>query len=156
MRLRTKRSTAGRPGSRGQSLAEFALVFPLFILLLAAMVDFGVGLYGYMTVSNAVRDGGRLGATACTALTCSNAVKARVTAASGGLVQAGDVSVSCTTAAGAAIGCTRSTTVPPDPQNGVVNGDSVTVTASYTYHMIWPLAFGTQIPLTSAVTFMTE
>ncbi len=156
LRLHRRRSSSHARASRGQSLVEFALVFPLFILLLAAMVDFGVGLYGYMTVTNAVRDGARLGATACTALSCTNAVKARVTAASNGLVQPGDVSVSCTTAAGGPIACTRSTTVPPDPQNGAINGDSVTVTASYTYHLIWPLAFGTQIPLTSAATFMAE
>ena len=45
-------AAAGRPGQRGQSLVEFALVFPLFILLLAGMIDFGLGLYSYMTINN--------------------------------------------------------------------------------------------------------
>ena len=73
-----RRSSARRHRSRGQSLVEFALVFPLFVLLLAAMVDFGVGLFSYMTVVNAVRDGARLGATDCSVLACTIPVEARV------------------------------------------------------------------------------
>jgi Flp pilus assembly protein TadG len=135
-------------------MVEFALVFPLFILLLAGMVDFGMGLYSYMTLVNATREGARLGTTACNALACTNAVTARVTAAASGLNPT--VTVACTTAAGASITCTKNTTIPPAAQNGVKNGDSVTVTSSYTYRMIWPVTFGTQIPLTSTVTFMVE
>ena len=30
------------------------------------------------------------------------------------------------------------------------------MTADYTYQMIWPVTFGTQIPMTSTVTFMAE
>lgn len=156
LKLDRKRSSARRHRSRGQSLVEFALVFPLFVLLLAGMVDFGTGLYSYMTVVNAARDGARLGATACDVLACTDAVKARVAASSGGLLRPADVSVSCTKAAGGGIACTKNTAIPPSPQNGVKNGDSVTVTASYTYNMIWPLAFGTPILLTSTVTFMVE
>jgi Flp pilus assembly protein TadG len=155
LKLNHRRTSAGRRRSRGQSLVEFALVFPLFILLLAAMIDFGIGLYSYMTVVNAARDGARLGATACSVVACGDPVKARVTAASGGLVRPVDVSVGCTRAGGGAVTCDRNTAAPP-AQNGAVNGDSVTVTARYTYHLIWPLAFGTQIPMTSTVTFMVE
>jgi Flp pilus assembly protein TadG len=152
-----KRSSARRHRSRGQSMVEFALVFPLFILLLAGMVDFGIGLYSYMTLVNATREGARLGATNCSVLTCTNAVKARVTAASRGLAQPGDVTVICTKAAGGVIPtCTKNTAIPPAAQNGVKNGDSVTVTSSYDYHMIWPLTFGTVIPMSSTVTYMAE
>ena len=35
-------------------------------------------------------------------------------------------------------------------------GDSVKVDVTYTYRMIWPLTFGTQIPMSSSVTFMLE
>ena len=150
-----RRSTASRHRSRGQSLVEFALVFPLFILLLAGMIDFGIGLYSYMTLVNATREGARLGATNCTVLACTDAVKARVTAASIGL-NPSPITVTCTTAAGAGIACSRNTAIPPSAPNGVKNGDSVTVTSSYTYRMVWPLAFGIQIPLTSTVTFMAE
>jgi Flp pilus assembly protein TadG len=150
----------GRPGARrrrspGQSLVEFALVLPIFILLLAAMLDFGIGLFSYMSVVNAVRDGGRLGATNCSVLACANPVAARVRAASGGLVQLGDVTVSCTKAAGGAVPCTRNTLQAPN-QDGVKNGDTVRVRAQYRYHMIWPLTFGTEILMTSTATFMAE
>jgi Flp pilus assembly protein TadG len=129
-------------------MVEFALVFPLFILLLAGMIDFGIGLYSYMTIINAARDGGRLGATNCHEAACSGAVTNRVTSAAAGLGPTVAVTCHSTNAdgtTGAVIACTVATT-----------GDGVTVTASYNYHMIWPLAFGTQIPMTSSVTFMIE
>ncbi len=132
------RPTTGRNRSRGQAMVEFALVFPLFILLLAGMIDFGMGLYSYMTIINAARDGARLGATNCHETACSGPVSSRVRAAASGLNPT--VGVACSTG-----DCTTATT-----------GDSVTVTASYTYHMIWPLTFGTGIPMASSVTFMIE
>jgi Flp pilus assembly protein TadG len=156
LNLRRRRSSTPGRRTAGQSLVEFALVFPLFILLVAGMVDFGLGLYNYMTVNNAVRDGARLGATACSALACTNAVKARVTAASNAMVSPSDVTVTCAKAGGGAVPCTRNTTIPPTAQNGAKTGDSVTVRAQFTYHMVWPIAFGTPITLTSSATYMTE
>ena len=163
LKLDRKRTSARRHRSRGQSMVEFALVFPLFILLLAGMVDFGIGLYSYMTLVNATREGARLGATNCTVLACTNAVTARVTAAASGL-NPNPIVVACKTSPyaksptppNATIACTKNTAIPPDAQNGVINGDSVTVTSTYTYHMIWPLTFGTVIPMTSTVTYMAE
>jgi hypothetical protein len=46
--------------SRGQALAEFALVLPLLVLLLMAIFDFGRLIYAYNTVSNAARAGARV------------------------------------------------------------------------------------------------
>jgi hypothetical protein len=46
--------------SRGQALAEFALVFPLFLLIVFGVVDFGRVVYAYNTLSNASRAGVRL------------------------------------------------------------------------------------------------
>lgn len=45
---------------RGQSLVEFALILPVFILLLLGIVDLGRGVFAYNTVSNAAREGARL------------------------------------------------------------------------------------------------
>jgi hypothetical protein len=47
-------------GHRGQGLAEFALVFPLFILLLMGMVDLGRAVYAYNSITNAAREAARL------------------------------------------------------------------------------------------------
>jgi Flp pilus assembly protein TadG len=49
------------PAQRGQSLVEFALVMmPLFIILLA-IVQFGFIFNSYVTITNASREGARLG-----------------------------------------------------------------------------------------------
>jgi Flp pilus assembly protein TadG len=45
---------------RGQSLVEFALVLPIFLLMLMGIVDAGRLIYTYNTVSNAARDGARV------------------------------------------------------------------------------------------------
>ena len=49
-----------RRGRSGQSLVEFALVFPIVILLFMAIFDFGRAIFAYNTVSNAARDGARV------------------------------------------------------------------------------------------------
>ena len=46
--------------SRGQSLVEFALVLPLFLLLFFAIVDMGRAVFVYNSVTNAAREGARL------------------------------------------------------------------------------------------------
>ena len=48
---------------RGQTLVEFALILPIFLLLLVGIFDFGRAIYAYNTVSNAAREGGRLAIT---------------------------------------------------------------------------------------------
>lgn len=44
---------------RGASLVEFALVLPLFLLLVGGMVDFGRAFYTQVTLTNAAREGAR-------------------------------------------------------------------------------------------------
>jgi PKD repeat protein len=43
--------------SRGQSLAEFALIAPILLLLLVIAIDFGRVFFSYIEVSNAAREG---------------------------------------------------------------------------------------------------
>jgi Flp pilus assembly protein TadG len=52
----------GRARSRGQSLVEFALVLPVFIFLLFALIDGGRLVYQNSVVSQAAREGARLAA----------------------------------------------------------------------------------------------
>ena len=42
-----------------QALVEFALLVPVLLLILLAIVDVGRAVYAYNTVSNAAREGGR-------------------------------------------------------------------------------------------------
>jgi Flp pilus assembly protein TadG len=44
----------------GQALVEFALVLPLFILLLLGIFDFGRAVYAWSTINNAAREGARI------------------------------------------------------------------------------------------------
>jgi Flp pilus assembly protein TadG len=47
---------------RGQSVVEFAMVLPLLLVVLFAIVDFGRIYQGHITLTNAAREGARLGA----------------------------------------------------------------------------------------------
>jgi Flp pilus assembly protein TadG len=49
-----------RAQARGQSLVEFALVIPVFLLLLIGVFDLGLGVFSYNSVTNAAREGARL------------------------------------------------------------------------------------------------
>jgi Flp pilus assembly protein TadG len=49
-----------RGTKRGQALVEFALVLPLFILLLVAIFDLGRAVFAYNTLTNAAREGARM------------------------------------------------------------------------------------------------
>jgi Flp pilus assembly protein TadG len=42
-------------------MVEFALILPILILLLFGILDFGRAIYGFNTISNASREGVRLG-----------------------------------------------------------------------------------------------
>jgi Flp pilus assembly protein TadG len=46
---------------RGQSLVEFALVLPIFLLLAVVIFDLGRGVYYYSAIHNAAREGARYG-----------------------------------------------------------------------------------------------
>jgi hypothetical protein len=43
-------------------MAEFVLVLPIFLILVFAIIDFGLGFHAWLTVTNSAREGARLGA----------------------------------------------------------------------------------------------
>lgn len=49
-----------RRPTRGQTLVEFALILPLFILVLMGIFDLGRAVYAFNTITNASREGVRL------------------------------------------------------------------------------------------------
>jgi len=57
MKKRSKTSISG------QTLVEFAFVLPILLLLMVAIIDFGIVFYSQMAVSNAAWEGARAGAT---------------------------------------------------------------------------------------------
>jgi Flp pilus assembly protein TadG len=46
---------------RGQSLTEFAIILPIFLLLVCGIFDFGRLMYAYMNMNNAAQETVRLG-----------------------------------------------------------------------------------------------
>ena len=58
------RVTDRRAGSRGQALVEFAIIVPIFMLLLFALLDFGRVIYAQQTITQDAREGARAGLVA--------------------------------------------------------------------------------------------
>lgn len=76
-------SSRHRKSRSGQSLAEFAIVFPIFMLLVGGIIQFGIIFWGLNTLNQVVRDTGRWAATQqdCTSagsvVTTANAIAAQ-------------------------------------------------------------------------------
>jgi Flp pilus assembly protein TadG len=49
-----------RPDRRGQSLVEFGLILPIFLLMVFGIVDFGRAVFAYSTLNNAAREAARV------------------------------------------------------------------------------------------------
>ncbi len=122
------------------------MVLPVFLLILAGILDFGLGLYSQMTIINASREGARLGVVEPGNV---SGIDARVKAMSTSLdLSKLNVAISCERPSGSAfVACST-----PSWQSG----DAVVVQVDYAYRMIWPLAMGTQLNLTSTVQMRIE
>lgn len=59
-----------RAGSRGQALVEFALVFPLFMLVLFGIIIIGLGVFFQQEIASAARDAARYAAVHTSTAVC--------------------------------------------------------------------------------------
>lgn len=59
------RRPSRKPGASGQSLVEFALVLPIFLLLLFGIIDGGRVVFAYNQMSQVTRDVARVASTGC-------------------------------------------------------------------------------------------
>lgn len=130
---------SSREQARGQALVEFAIILPVFFLLVAGMFDFGLGIYSDLTLVNAAREGARLGVIDPGNTT---AIEERVRAMASNLDASRlDIEVSCERVSGSGFtACTTPMWLP---------GDATRVTVRYDYTAFFPLLFGTEIPLSS-------
>jgi Flp pilus assembly protein TadG len=55
-----------RPQAEGQALVEFALVFPIFLVLLLATIEFAFALNAVLSANYSTRDASLIGAEAGT------------------------------------------------------------------------------------------
>ncbi|HEX2766835.1 MAG TPA: TadE/TadG family type IV pilus assembly protein [Candidatus Limnocylindria bacterium] len=60
-RLIRRSSRSGRERTRGQSLVEFALALPIFLLVIFGLIDLGRAVYVNNSLAEAARDGARYG-----------------------------------------------------------------------------------------------
>ncbi len=102
---------------KGQALVEFALLVPIFLLLVFTIVDFGMGFHAWITVTNGAREGARLGAVMATQQEIESRVYESVTLPD----EATKMTVTVTNAEG-------------EP------GESVVVQVDYDYDLITPLS----------------
>jgi Flp pilus assembly protein TadG len=124
---------------------EFALVLPIFLLILCGIMDFGFLLYSRMTVINAAREGARVATTMTEdAGQIPGVVQSQVSATANGLAVNTAV---CRVPKGGG-GC--------GGFGGAEAGDSVRVTVGYTHRAFFPLLFGTSVPMSSTVQMVLE
>jgi hypothetical protein len=131
--------------SAGQALAEFAIVAPIFFLLLMAIIEGGRFIFFYETLNNATRDGARYAIIHGANATCADGgptgpmppsvpapachdpsgddVREAVSRSAFGIVGAGDLSM-------------PDPTYDP-PNNG--RGSDVTVRVNFTYSTLLPM-----------------
>ena len=80
---------------RGQTMTEFAVVLPVLVLVLFAIMQFGIAFNNYLTLTDAVRAGARTGAVSRRAADPTSATVTRVRTAGGDLNQS-DLNVTVT------------------------------------------------------------
>lgn len=120
-----------RKHERGQSLVEFAVVFPVFMFMLAGVIQFGLIFLGQNTLNQIVRDGGRFAATAqpCDG-TQAGTIQTKMQSLGDGTVLAGKVV--------AAVPTWSATSCPSDATSDVW----VKVSATATVPIFFPLVPG--------------
>jgi len=70
-----------RDTDAGQSLVEFAMILPLMLVMLFGLVDFGRAFYTWLVITNAAREGARVGAVQQP----SGAINTRITESASGI-----------------------------------------------------------------------
>jgi Flp pilus assembly protein TadG len=136
MNKHRSRMTQRQVRSPGQALAEFALVAPIFFLVLFGIIEAGRFMFYYETLNNATREGARYAiVNGANSLTCSTG-------------PAAPDSTSCDPDGSDVVDRTRAAAfgIPPAavtvtptwmPDNG--RGSRVKVRAAYTYSSLIPL-----------------
>ena len=112
----------------GQAAFEFLLVLPILVLFFLIVIDFGIVMYEYVSVSNSVREGARFGAVNCSTGSCTaDQIKAKVVSRSGGIITStADVSVGW-----------NDVTVLASGNTNHDRGDAVAVKVSHKYDFLF-------------------
>jgi len=129
---------------RGAALVEMALVLPIVILLFLGMIDFGRAIFLYNNLTNAARDGARLGSTQTPTInttTITSTVETRIATYSGAAVSTGHVTVTPPTSLNSYAVTVQISGYPFSPITPLpmVNGMTLSVSASFRWESAPPL-----------------
>lgn len=109
-----------KKGQKGQATVEFALLLPIFLLLLLGIIEMGLIFKDYIAVSHGAKEGARRAALGNTDAEICQVVLDSLTISQPELVQ-----------------------VVIDPTEGSrERGSQATVTVTYPHHLIVPVPFG--------------
>ncbi|SDP26321.1 Flp pilus assembly protein TadG [Pedococcus dokdonensis] len=160
--------TTRRRSESGASAVEFALILPVFVLIIAAILDFGFIFAQQVQLNNAARDAARQAVVknlAGTAITCTETVsKARAgsqtvgisgaeTAKVGVRVERADTANSCYAPPS---GSVTSSTTPCTGAGSTPANNPLTVTLTYTSTAPLPLPYLNSKVLTAQGVFQCE
>ena len=114
---------------RSQSVVEFVLVLPIFLVLVMGIIDFGMGFGAYVQLRNAAREGARYAVV-------GNPAGSYPADCTGSQTQSviGHVCI-----AAKDLNLTDMQSVSVQYPNGQASGNSVVVRAQYSYQLITPL-----------------
>lgn len=153
MKLHRPRNSIEQDGRRGQSLAEFAIVFPILMLIVGGIIQFGVIFWGQNTLNQVVRDTGRWAATqtACTGAEAPVVATANSIAAQSSLVgySSGAFTSANTTVTWRTVG------VGPCPPRDNQDESWVKITINHTVPIFFPFVPGSG-QLSSSTEFRME
>lgn len=147
-------------GEGAQSLAEFALTLPLLLILVFGIIDFGLGLRAYISLSSGVREGARYAAVGNPAGTFTSGGSGECD----GSTQTTVVGKVCSNMKGLDLDDVQDVSVTYP--NGKIPGNSVVVSADYNYQYITPIkgivnvlsggSLGGSIPLSATTDMRLE
>jgi Flp pilus assembly protein TadG len=153
-------SRVAKMRSLGQSVVEFAVILPLFMLLLLIAVDFGRAFFSYVALNNAAREAAAYGAsgnddygysraTDTTGMLSAAQHEANVQTQTG--QGALNMNVTCRDSAGAEITCASTS----DMGGGAGTGNTITVSLTQRFTFLTPIIgdiFGGGITMNSSST----
>ena len=113
--------------ARGQSLMEISLLLPVLLIIVFGIIDFGLGMRSYISLSNGVREGARFAALGNPAGEPSDCDGITNTTVYGALCAATD---------GLDLDELEPDVTYPD---GYASGNSVVVSADYSHNFVTPL-----------------
>lgn len=118
-----------RPGrDSGAAAVEFALVFPMLLVLAFGIVDFGALVNAHVTLANATRDAARAASLSATETEIRAQAAAGIASMSAADLATAVTSVTCTKTAGAC-----------SPYTQATSGDTTIVTIQVTHNWLFPL-----------------